>query len=101
MLRWLTFAADYLAEIYDADLRALRGADVSPPVDVFDRRDLPPRRADFGEAGLRALRDEIGRFEDPAIDWIGSLHDPAMKLVKYLWIGKNRELATDRHAPAH
>ncbi|HVY63171.1 MAG TPA: hypothetical protein VHF22_16045 [Planctomycetota bacterium] len=101
-LRRSTLAADYLAEIYDADFRALLGRDATPPVELFDRGALPPRAADDGEAGLRALAAEIAREEsEPWIDWAGSLEDPAVKLIKHLWIGKGRELAQARHARAH
>lgn len=99
-LRWLTLAADYLAQIYGLDVRVLLGRDAHPPVDLFNRGALPPRELDDGEAGLRALAEELCREEDAWLNWAGSFEDPVRKLVKHHWIRKGAELARARHAGA-
>ncbi len=96
-LRWLALATEYLAVIYGVQLRALLGREPSVPSGVFDRGDLPPPEADFGEEGLRALADELAAVESPAIDWVGSLEQPVDQLIERLWVERRWQR---RHARA-
>jgi hypothetical protein len=92
-LRWITLAAEYLAEVYRSEFLFLLGRAPPAPSGVFARGDLPAPEVAHGEWGLRALAEEIGATEGPEVDWAGSLERPVRNLIDHLWFERGCDRA--------